>query len=743
MRVTRHPCVESVGRLSALGDDGFQSVELLFDCDLPSRYRAVGQSPEGVLCQERVTLSFDSNYPWSAPRITMRPDFPRSLPHVQPWLVGGCPVPCVFDGDLRELIHSEGLLGLVDQIADWLRRAASGDLIDPNHGWEPVRRDALDDFVTSRASAMTDFEDKRGGFRLFATGYFGMPDDASELRYSLYPADHVCRLHDKQFQQREFGTSEIRRNGYHVGITVTICVWPGSDATGRATVCDQYQPEDVSNLAELRDRAELYGCLSDLNAAIDQICQFQPLWKSPHQLPMGIVLMARRPFNLIGRESALELCPYVVTVGPGSRSIQPESVVRAAGHIDHVSPELMRRLSGESRPAKGANNSWTLVGAGSLGSKIGVHLARGGNGPSVVVDHDTLVPHNYARHALLPFNFERFAIGQRKKAEAMAEGVRSLAGECTPIIADVVDLIREKKFSSVSPRGCGRILNATASVRVRGALSAATELRTPVAETGLFSSGQIGYVTVEGDGRNPNSEDLMAYAYKLISDDVNMRSIMVDDTSLTRTSTGHGCGSTTMRVNDAVLSVQAAAMSVVLNQADASASESGRIWCGRFDGRSAALQSTIVDVPPVRIIEVEGGSGWTVRLHRCAESKIEEEVDERRDVETGGVLVGMVSTSTKSFVVVDVLPAPESSVFEADKFVLGESAELVESINQLIRGSGGGLEAIGTWHSHLLPSGPSSIDRSTINKISGSGANAAVGLIWRPDGFVAIRGEAD
>ena len=45
---------------------------------------------------------------------------------------------------------------------------------------------------------------------------------------------------------------------------------------------------------------------------------------------------------------------------------------------------------------------WTLVGAGSLGSKLALHLARAGNGPDVILDKSHMTPHNAARHALIP-----------------------------------------------------------------------------------------------------------------------------------------------------------------------------------------------------------------------------------------------------------------------------------------------------------------------------------------------------
>ena len=35
---------------------------------------------------------------------------------------------------------------------------------------------------------------------------------------------------------------------------------------------------------------------------------------------------------------------------------------------------------------------WALVGAGSLGSKIGLHLGRAGRGPAAIIDSAMMAP---------------------------------------------------------------------------------------------------------------------------------------------------------------------------------------------------------------------------------------------------------------------------------------------------------------------------------------------------------------
>ena len=69
---------------------------------------------------------------------------------------------------------------------------------------------------------------------------------------------------------------------------------------------------------------------------------------------------------------------------------------------------------------------WTLVGAGSLGSKSGLHLAHAGNGPSAVVDRAKMAPHNAARQALIPPAGDLQVLWSYGKASLLSEALRGL-----------------------------------------------------------------------------------------------------------------------------------------------------------------------------------------------------------------------------------------------------------------------------------------------------------------------------
>jgi hypothetical protein len=117
--------------------------------ELPSEWRSAGESPSGVKCVEPISFRFGPQYPVFPPQIRLRADFNRSHPHIQPGSADDPPEPCLVAGSLREFVRSRGILGLVEQVASWLDKAAMLELIDPKQGWEPVRRDSVEDVLVA------------------------------------------------------------------------------------------------------------------------------------------------------------------------------------------------------------------------------------------------------------------------------------------------------------------------------------------------------------------------------------------------------------------------------------------------------------------------------------------------------------------------------------------------------------------------------------------------------------------
>lgn len=133
------------------------------DTGLGNRWRARGFSDNGVLAVEPLTFQFSDLYPIDPPIVTLRSDFDRSHPHLLPTPASAPPRPCYIDGSPRDLIRLRGPQALIVQLADWLEKAARAELINPTQGWEPVRRDHLDDYVEVDPDALRSRVDAKGG----------------------------------------------------------------------------------------------------------------------------------------------------------------------------------------------------------------------------------------------------------------------------------------------------------------------------------------------------------------------------------------------------------------------------------------------------------------------------------------------------------------------------------------------------------------------------------------------------
>jgi len=287
------------------------------------------------------------------------------------------------------------------------------------------------------------------------------------------------------------------------------------------------------------------------------------------------------------------------------------------------------------------------------------------------------------------------------------------------------------------------IVNTTASLRARAALCTQA-FRHRVIEALLYANGSLGVIATEGANRNPDVGDIFTELYALASGDDKIRQQLYPeggDIELQRIVVGEGCGSATMQVSDGRISMYAAGMSEYLlsRQQDGLPTE-GELLIGRLSGTGIGISWEHVPVAPVCIVRTENETGWTIRLSARAHEKIEREVAHWTSVETGGVLLGRQDEVTRSFYVIDVLAAPEDSQRSRHKFELGVK-DLRRTLDNYVRTTNATLYCLGTWHSHLAPSGPSALDNQSAQAMGLARLAPSILLIHTPDGYRAVLAE--
>jgi len=726
---------------------GAWEVEVALRLGLPNAWVADGRSPNGVQVHETVTVRFPAGFPLRAPIVFLRQDFDRSLAHVLPGDPATRPRPCLFDGDLSELLQQQGIAAILNQLVQWLERAALGQLIDPAQGWEPVRRDSLADFIVADAGALRALVARKGGHAVFVFEYAVLIEpDGGAMLHGAVSAERVVfnpKTADKLFTRipPEAG------DRWQIGRSIAIVAWPGRDPSGKPIVTNVYQPETVTEIASLNARATDYGCATELTSALRWLETSVAQWRLSSTAPIAVILAARRPYPVIGTNSPIELCPYIVDVG--APKLLPEgdqTPVRPAGHRQSITPDLLRRLS-DDRDNNAERISWVQLGCGSLGSKIALHLARAGRAPMIIIDRSYFSPHNAARHALMPRPGGMQASWLGDKAAALAEAIKGLGQDAEPVVGDIVAITRNKERARKTlPKRAWAIVNATASLTARGALASIPRgIEIPrVIETVLFAAGKFGVVTVEGPRRNPDSLDLMAETYSLAREQETLRALMfAEGAELTRQSIGEGCGSATMPLSDARVSLLAAPMAEIIAglQRESLPDRGGRIQIAAVGEDGISVAWSAYEVEPAIIVPVQGPEGWRVHLSARAACKINDEVSRWPKVETGGILMGRMSEAARSFYITGILPAPEDSERSAGGFCLGTRGAR-RMISDYAESSGYSLFCLGTWHSHLAPSGPSTTDRATAATVALARLAPSVLLIHTPAGHIALLAHA-
>lgn len=741
--ISEHPGVHQVDAPLINEVSGATTVNVTFRINLPNEWRRKGESPSGVKLKEVVRLDFPSGFPLEPPELSLRTDFTRDMPHMQPWVIDGRPVPCIYDGDLAELLHTEGLAGILNQTCTWLENAALGTLIDPQQGWEPVRRDSLNDVVIADAGHLQGFVDRHGGHRFLKANYLKI--NASDGTQCVYcqVLNEVVKV-DKVSVVKLFGESKLNDNVQHRhGASLALVVWPGRHPSGEKIVCDTYFPETVDSVDSLKERAGLYGCKQDLGAALSLLGKCFVGRSAAAPFTIVVILLARRPYKVIGSASPIEVCPYVIDVqAPHLFTYGGISAVRAAAHRHAISRPLLAQMAGTEATTE--RPCWTLLGAGSLGSKLALHLARAGNGPDVVVDKSIMKPHNAARHALIPATGDMHILWTDAKAPALSKALSGLDHTTTPIVVDAARIaVNRNDAQDAWSSKTWAVVNATASMAVREALGASESLSARVIEASLFSEGRIGVITVEGSNRNPSTTDLMAEFYAILHENPHLASIVFnDDDAVSRQNIGHGCGSLTMVMSDSRLSLFAAGMAEYLlaKQRDGMPDEGGEVMIGRLTDDGLGLEWRTHRTPRVTVVEPHNGGAWRVHLHKRALTKMQEEVERWPGVETGGVLMGRLSEVSRVAHVVDVLDAPGDSRRSANEFILGTKGlqKLMQTYSEAV---GWALYCLGTWHSHLSPSGPSPTDRDTARAVSLARLTPSVFVIMTPTSFETLVGD--
>jgi hypothetical protein len=701
----KFPAIEDIG--GPVQDGNEWVIIARFEVTLPTRATKAGISSTGVKDSEPVYFRFPASYPRKAPRIFLRRDFPRNLPHINPGSENDFVAPCVYEGSLDDLLHQgEGLTGILYQVQDWLTKAASNCLINTNQGWEAIRYDTFDNIIIYQHAKLRSLVTDIAGSKFLTVESFEI-DKGTYCRVINYTPRNLDGRFIFDVNERDF-----KKDNYSLNTRPLLFCWPDKD-----TVVNEYFPETVTNLGELLKKSQLYGTYKIFWQEIQYL--WNRLRDKSRIVDVVTVHCVRRPLPLINQNTDLELLAYRVRVKFGILGA-PDMVspVDIICHLHAVGPELLQGMSGSS-PAK--MESIIQIGCGSLGSKIAMHLCRAGHGPFALIDNRNMSEHNLARHALTKTT--------GNKAELLKKEFDNFSVEATPYPKSVQDFVSRNENRLFEKNNL--IIDSTASINVRETLASlpAAKNNSRIFQTGLYSEGKLGFVTIEGKGRNPRVDDLSAAIFDAAIDNkVLSKTLIGSGDAFRRHSTGQGCGSYTMVLPDTKISMYAAAMAERARKAyEGEIQDDGEVLLGFMSETGMSLTWEASSVGRTHIVELDN-QDWELRVLDSAYDMMANEVLRWPKVETGGVLIGRLCLTRKCAIITRVVEAPPDSVRTSSRFELGIEG-LVDNITNIQNSSG--LTYLGTWHSHLYGSTPSGIDEATLKKIKALRLGIpAFNLIW-------------
>lgn len=663
--ISEHNAFENVSEITISDDNKNAFISAMVSVNLPSKYIKAGITEIGVKEKEYVQFVFPETFPLKAPEIYLRDDFPRCFPHINPSKKQV--MPCIYEGNLSELLQqSEWMNGILNQLADWLEKAASNDLLNYDQGWEPMRNDHNIGFMQYDIDNILASFGKHEASSLIGEIYY-------EKRNKIILTGPLCN------------PEKIKKaHALYILAPRTINI---------------YVPNTITNLGQLYEYADSIG-LHEIKKSIKEIDL-----KFINEDKLFIVLSVKRPVNIIGTDSNIEFLNFVITKSghriKKRRELKrtlPDCKVGMMSHISGRSSALLKRISGMKTKID-EDKTIALVGCGSLGSKIGIHLARNGNGPFLCVDKDIFMPHNNARHALT-------LTWAQYKAELLSLSIFSIGKiKAESVKGNALDV--DYSQSRV-------IIDTTASFSVRNFFMGKKELPS-IISCGLYGKGRYGLLLSEDEKKGNPLTNIWANLYFETLTNIDIREALFSS-NMNNVPIGQSCSSQTMIVDDARISLMAAAMSLKIQQIlEIGLSKNSEILFVKYDDEYS-LASKVYPVPECIEIYSLKERDWKVLITEPVIKKMRDIMHDKTPNETGGALLGSVFLYPKTIVITGIINAPSDSIESPSLFVLGVEG-LEKKIKDTEKKTNGKVTYLGTWHSHPHGGKASPTDNRTFEKL--------------------------
>ncbi|MBA9077082.1 ThiF family adenylyltransferase [Rufibacter quisquiliarum] len=703
------------------------AVALTVPVSLPSRGTVNGID---IREEEPIIILFNKYlYPHEAPKVLSdRIRFPKGdLAHLNPTPKEHPACFCLHRGNINEWFAEHNIIDLVDRVCNWLKDAACDNLNRQDDDFEPVlfnnkfgcsvflEEDLLKILSLHRKKnkihgdsifVLYDVLTKRNNSEpQFSDDYFLRNNNyVFDLSAALKVADH-CK-------ERNQLSLEGKSNDY---CTFGILAWPTE-----TDIIHKYFSSVPDKLGPFLDWAET------LNIPLRE--SFADLLKKDLNLLPGIpiTLILPRPRKLIGHSTNQEIISFItyptITKEKEGKKWDDKSVVHPMMNLNPLSPFRAKAVSGFE--ALKSIEKVLVIGCGAVGSKAIFHLAKSGSTDLTLVDNDSILPHNLARHALLGDSL------WQNKAEAVKSEIEKLFPNQKLNVKTYNESIVElfnSETNTLDIRNHNFIIDATASNIVEKFLTYSnlpSHIRYSRMEIG--DEGNLGILRIEGASRNPRMDDLKMLTYDLAIEDTSLSEWLIRNKNSQQNGSaadegitiGLNCSSDSVKLADETVSLHTSTIVAGLRNTIYKEEHDGKILFNHISLKAGfKVNAQEVKFGSLDILKARNLQGWEVRLKNGIADQLFKQLSLNSPNETGGLLVGRTDLRNKTIYVTRFLDAPEDSIMTPYLFTRGITgiSKIIKRVRKL---TGGMLDFVGEWHTH--PMGGSKLsgkDRETVREL--------------------------
>ena len=648
------------------------------------------------------------NYPYKAPFVySNRRDFPiERLPHLNPTSPGSAANFCLHRGSLDNWFAEHTIIDLVKRVQSWLRDAAADRLIRREDGFEETR--LIDSFgytlydptdLRNYIVRQWNMNSGKAGFKILWYKLLNNTEQEPLIGTKNYAINLFTKLETEAIEEPLAISREIadlfQKHGPDKAVLdrmmFGILVWPARERISR-----EYFGHLPENLKVFQEWSENLGIPLTEALTVYLSKELQIFGGVP------VTLVVPRPQQMVRSTSNLEILNFMVIASgdhwPKDSAWNVDASVRIMGHRTPLTLQRAREVS--SHPVESDLGRLLFLGCGAVGSKVIMHLARGGHGNMTLVDYDELSPHNLVRHALL---YE--SLGQNK-ADAIKKAVTDI------FYADKASLqieISKDSATNIFLNNKGLLdshdwlIDATASPMILNLISQTDLPNTlPCCRCEIADSGKLGFMSIEGPNRNPRLDDLQVAIFDLgiedgdISNWLRLNQKQREEqvgSVLEEVHIGLSCSSETMRLSDEVVSLHAAAFADGFRKHTQSEKSvgSGILQVSRYvDKDEISFASKTLKVFPFTKLKTKNNAEWEIRLKYGIEKEMKRLLRQAAPNETGGLFIGLVNLNRRIIYVTRILQAPPDSKGSPYAFVRGIE-DLPEQILSIQEKTGGSL----------------------------------------------------